>query len=63
MLEDEDFEAQQPPSPQASPAFRRLRKGPRPQVTAPSAPEGVEQPTAPDAAPTGSPSESEAKAA
>ena len=30
--EEEDFEAQPTPTPQASPALRRLRKGPRPQV-------------------------------
>ena len=30
--EEEDFEAQPTPTPQASSAFRRLRKGPRPQV-------------------------------
>lgn len=32
--EEEDFEAQPTPTPQASSAFRRLRKGPRPQVYA-----------------------------
>ena len=32
--EEEDFEAQPTPTPQASSAFRRLRKGPRPQVSA-----------------------------
>ena len=32
--EEEDYEAQPTPTPQASPAFRRLRKGPRPQVSA-----------------------------
>ena len=31
--EEEDFEAQPTPTPQASPALRRLRKGPRPQVS------------------------------
>ena len=36
--EEDDFEAQPTPSPQASPAIRRLRKGPRPQVTLPSVP-------------------------
>ena len=30
--EEEDIEAQPTPTPQASSAFRRLRKGPRPQV-------------------------------
>ena len=30
--EEEDFEVQPTPTPQASSAFRRLRKGPRPQV-------------------------------
>ena len=34
VIEDEDFVAQPTPSSQASPAFRRLRKGPRPQVYA-----------------------------
>ncbi len=33
MQDDDEFEAQHTPSPQASPALRRLRKGPRPQVT------------------------------
>ena len=42
VLEDDDFEAQPTPSPQASPAFRRLRKGPRTQVTLSSVPEGEE---------------------
>ena len=32
--EEEDFEAQPTPTTQASPALRRLRKGPRPQVSA-----------------------------
>ena len=32
--EEEDFEAQPTPTPQASPALRRLRKGPRPPVSA-----------------------------
>ena len=32
--EEEDFEAQPTATPQASPALRRLRKGPRPQVSA-----------------------------
>ena len=32
--EEEDYEAQPTPTPQASSAFRRLRKGPRPQVYA-----------------------------
>ena len=32
--EEEDYEAQPTPSPQAPTAFRRLRKGPRPQVSA-----------------------------
>ena len=32
--EEEDFEAQPTPTPQVSSAFRRLRKGPRPQVSA-----------------------------
>ena len=31
--EEEDFEAQPTPTPQASPALRRLRKGPRPPVS------------------------------
>ena len=30
--EEEDFDAQPTPTPQASSALRRLRKGPRPQV-------------------------------
>ena len=46
--EEEDYEAQPTPTPQASSAFRRLRKGPRPQVSAEdipaaSAAEGVPQ--------------------
>ena len=32
--EEEDIEAQPTPTPQASPALRRLRKGPRPPVSA-----------------------------
>ena len=31
--EEDDFEAQPTPSPKASPALRRLRKGPRPPVS------------------------------
>ena len=38
--EDEDFEAQPTPCPKALPAFRRLRKGQRPQVPLSSVPEG-----------------------
>ena len=68
MLDDEDFVAQTTPSPQASPAFRRLRKGPRPQVTLSSVPEGEEHQSVsrqvfPEASPTVNISESEAKAA
>ena len=63
VLEDEDFEAQPTPSPQASPAFRRLRKGPRPQVVTPSVPEGEEQQSVPEATPTVNLLEYEAKAA
>ena len=68
MLDDEDFVAQTTPSPQASPAFRRLHKGPRPQVTLSSVPEGEEhQPVSrqvfPKASPTANIPESEAKAA
>ena len=33
VQDDDDFEAQQTPSLQASQTLRRLRKGPRPQVT------------------------------
>ena len=40
VQEEDDFEAQPSPSPQVSPALRRLRKGPRPQVPLPSVPEG-----------------------
>ena len=43
VLNDEDFVAQTNLSPQASPAFRRLHKGPRPQVTLSSVPEGEER--------------------
>ena len=68
VLEDDDFEAQPTPSPQASPAFRRLRKGPRPQVTLSSVPEGEEHQSVsrqvfPKASPTANIPESEAKAA
>src|SRR4051812_18250725 len=67
--EDDDFEAQPTPSPKASPAFRRLRKGPRPQVPLPSVLEGevphqsAARQVFPDATPTVNISESEAKAA
>ena len=40
MIDSEDLEAQPTPSPQASPALRRLHKGPRPQVSLSSVPEG-----------------------
>src|SRR3954463_7422469 len=68
VLEDDDFEAQPTPSPQASPAFRRLRKGPRPQVTLSSVPEGDERQSVsrqvfPEASPTVNNPESEPKAA
>ena len=67
--EDEDFEAQPTPSPKALPAFRRLRKGQRPQVPLSSVPEGEVQrsPVArqvfSEPAPTVNVSESEAHAA
>ena len=68
VLEDEDFVAQPTPSPQVSPAFRRLRKGPRPQVTLSSVPEGEERQSVsrqvfPEASPTVNNSESKAKVA
>ena len=43
VLEDDGFVVQPTPSPKASPTLRRLRKGPRPQVTLSSVPEGEEQ--------------------
>lgn len=67
VQEEDDFEAQPTPSPQASPALRRLRKGPRPQVPLSSVPEGevyhqsVARQVFPDATPTVTVSESEAK--
>ena len=67
--EEDDFEAQPTPSPQASPALRRLRKVPRPQVPLSSVPEGevphqsVARQVFLDATPTVNVSESEAKAA
>lgn len=69
VLDDDDFEAQPTPSPQASPVFHRLRKGPRPQVTLSSVLEGeehhhsVSRQVFPEATPTVNISESEAKAA
>ena len=69
QVEEEDFKAQPTPSPKASPAFRRLRKGPRPQVPLSSVPEGevphqsVARQVFPEATPTVNVSESEAKAA
>ena len=68
MIEDEDFVAQPTPSPQASPAFRRLRKGPRPQVTLSSVPEGEERQSVsrqvfPEASPTVNNPETEANMA
>ena len=68
MIEDEDFVAQPTPSPQASLAFRRLRKGPRPHVTLSSVPEGEERQSVsrqvfPEASPTVSNPESEANMA
>ena len=68
MIEDEDFVAQLTPSPQASPAFRRLRKGPRPQVTLSSVPEGEERQSVsrqvfPEASPTVNNPETEANMA
>ena len=68
MLDDDDFEAQPTPFPQASPVFHRLRNGPRPQVTLSSVPEGeehhhsVSRQVFPEATPTVNISESEAKA-
>ena len=67
--EEDDFEAQPTPTPQASPALRRLRKGPRPQVPLSSVPEGevhhqsVARQVFPEATPTVNVSESEAKTA
>src|SRR4051812_44700700 len=64
QAEDDDFEAQPTPSSKASPALRRLRKGPRPQVTTSSVPEGevpqqsVARQVFPDATPTVNVSES-----
>ena len=68
MIDSEDLEAQPTPSPQASPAFCRLHKGPRPQVTLSSVPEGEERQSVsrevfPEASPTANIPESEAKAA
>ena len=68
MIDNEDFEAQPTPSPHASPAFCRLRKGPRPQVTLSSVPEGEEHQSVsrkvfPEASPTTNIPESEAKTA
>lgn len=68
VLDDDDYVVQPTPSPKASPTFRRLRKGPRPQVTLPSVPEGevqnnsVARQVFPDVTPTANVSESEAKA-
>ena len=44
--EEEDFEAQPTATPQASPALRRLRKGPRPQVSASEAKNAKDIPAA-----------------
>ena len=68
MLEDNDFVAQPTPSSQASPVFRRLRKGPRPHVTLSSVPEGEERQSVSrqfflEASPTANIPESEAKVA
>ena len=69
MQEEDDFEAQPTPSPQASPALRRLRKGPRSQVPLSSVPEGevhhqsVARQVFPEATPTVNISASEANAA
>ena len=69
MLDDDDYVVQPTPSPKASPAIRRLRKGPRPQVTSSSILEGevqhnsVARQVFPDATPTVNVSESEAQAA
>ena len=66
---DDDYMVQTTPSPQASPALRRLRKGPRPQVAMSSIPErevqqsSVAREVFPEATPTVNVSESEAKAA
>ena len=68
VQDDDDFAAQHTPSPQASPALRRLRKGPRPQVPLSSIPEGeVRHPSVarqvfPEATPTVNVSVSEAQA-
>ena len=69
VQEEDDFEAQPTPSSQASPALRRLRKGPRPQVPLSSVSEGevhhqsVARQVFPEATPTVNVSESEAKVA
>ena len=63
----EEDEGLPTPSPKASPILQRLRKGPRPQVPLPSVPEGevhhqsVARQVFPDATPTVTVSESEAK--
>ena len=68
VLDDDNSMVKTTPSPKASPAFCRLRKGPRPQVTMPSIPEGEVQHNSVahqvfhDATPTANVSESEAKA-
>ena len=67
--EEDDFEAQPTPSPKASPAFRRLRKGSRSQVPTSSIPEGevphqsIARQVFPDATPTMNVCESEVKIA
>nr|XP_040254054.1 uncharacterized protein LOC120972648 [Aegilops tauschii subsp. strangulata] len=70
VLDDDDnYMVQTTPSPKASPAFHRLRKGPRLQVTMSSIPEGEVQQSSvarqvfPEATPAANASESEAKVA
>ena len=69
VLDDDNYMVQTTPSPQASPALRRLRKGPRPQVTISSIPEGVVHQSSvarqvfPEAIPSNTAQESEAKEA
>lgn len=70
VLDDDNYMEQTTPSPKASQAFRRLRKGLRPQVSMTSIPEedvqhhsSVARQVFPEATPSASSSESEAKAA
>ena len=68
-MQVEEDEGLPTPSPKASPVLQRLRKGPRPQVPLSSVPEGevhhqsVARQVFPDATPTVTVSESEAKVA